>query len=265
VVYFAPNTNQGFTDALVAAIEDRVNRPSIVSICWGSPESLWTVAAIRTMNETLKRAAEQGITMVVAAGDGGVTDNTNDGQPHVDFPASSPYVVAVGGTRLTQSESGDTIASEVVWNDQSFGATGGGVSALFDGPSWQAGVNVPARIDGKAGRGVPDVAANADPATGYKVYLHGQQIVLGGTSTATPLWAGLLARIYQGLGKNLGYINPLLYEKIGPQGVLRAITEGQNGIHGVKGYSAGPGWNACTGWGTPNGRKLLTALSTISR
>jgi kumamolisin len=258
VIYFAPNTNQGFLDAVKAAIADKTNRPSILTISWGSPESTWALTSMQQMNDALQTAAKQGMTVVTAAGDGGVTDGVTDRRAHVDFPASSPWVLAVGGTRLT--ESNGKIISEVVWNDQAGGATGGGVSDVFPQPDWQVRANVPVRKDGGTGRGIPDVAANAAPASGYKVYFHGQATVVGGTSATGPLWAGLIALINQGAGRHVGYINPFLYSKIGPAGVLRSITEGNNSIHGVEGCSAGPGWNACTGWGSPNGRNLLTAF-----
>ena len=211
---------------------------------------------------TLRTASTLGMTVVAGAGNQGVTDGVKDGEDHIDFPASSPYVLAVGGTRLVRS--GGKITSEIGWNDRSGGATGGGFSALFPSPDWQSGVNIPARKDRKTGRGIPDVAANASPESAYLVVIHGsifrQTTQVGGTSAGGPLWAGLIALINQGVGRNVGYINPLLYKKLGPDGVLRDITAGDNGTDGVKGFAAGPGWDACTGWGSPNGRKLLAAF-----
>jgi kumamolisin len=172
----------------------------------------------------------------------------------VDFPAASPFVVGCGGTKLTLSGAG--IVIEVVWNDLSAseGATGGGVSELFALPSFQQNAKVPQAPNGFVGRGVPDVAGDADPETGYNVVVDGQQTVIGGTSAVAPLWAGLLALINQSLGANVGYINPLLYSaKVEP--AFHDITSGTNGE-----YSAGPGWDACTGLGSPNGAALLTAL-----
>jgi kumamolisin len=92
--------------------------------------------------------------------------------------------------------------------------------------------------------------------------INGKMVVMGGTSASTPLWAGLIARLNQALGRNIGYFNPLLYQKIGPLGGLRDITQGNNSTKGIKGYSARPGWDPCTGWGSPNGAKLLDALRT---
>jgi kumamolisin len=259
VVYFAPNTEAGFQDAVSTAINDPANHPSVISISWGGPEGTWTPQARTALDNALKQAASRAITVVAAAGDAGATDGVSDGRPHVGFPASSPWVLAVGGTSL--SGAGTSIASEVVWNGgRNGGATGGGVSEVFVLPDWQADAKVPRRQDKTAGRGIPDVAASADPRAGYRVRIDGQESVLGGTAAAAPLWAGLIAILNQGIGKNLGYINPLLYRSIGPQSVLRPIVQGNNSSPAVPGYSAAPGWNAVAGWGTPDGRKLLDWL-----
>jgi kumamolisin len=208
---------------------------------------------MQNVNEALHLAALSGITICAASGDDGARNQVNDGKPHVDFPASSPWVLAIGGTRLIAEK--DSIKSEVVWS-----GTGGGVSDVFPQPEWQSGVKVPARADGQPGRGVPDVAANADPETGYMVEIDGQWAVIGGTSATAPLWAGLIALLNQGLGRPIGYLNPVLYKNIGSSGAFHGIVTGNNGVGGVKGYSAGPGWNACTGWGSPDGKRLLEAL-----
>ena len=260
VVYFAPNTNKSFQGAVNKAIHDSVNHPSVISVAWGLPEDpVASLDFIRGMNSVLKSAVDLGITIVAAAGDNGVTDGRKDGKPHVDFPASSPYALAIGGTRITAK--GAAITSEVVWNSGvAVGATGGGVSEVFALPEWQQNVNVPPRAGGGTGRGLPDVAANADPASGYRIVLRGNAAVLGGTAAATPFWAGLIVLINQGVGHNVGYVNPVLYQEIGPSGALRAIVQGNNSINNVKGYAAGPGWNAATGWGSPDGRKLLAAF-----
>jgi subtilase family serine protease len=253
VVYFAPNTDQGFADAIRAAVADQINHVSVLNISWGGPESKYPPAALNMLDQALKAGADRQITIVAAGGDGGVTDGVKDGKPHVDFPASSPWVLAIGGTEVIASE--DVITSETVWNP-----TGGGVSNFFGLPEWQSGVSVPRRMDGTMGRGIPDLAAHAGAQNGYEVYVLGKIVVSGGTAASTPLWAGLIALINQGVGRNVGFINPLIYTKIGPLGALRNITEGNNSIDNVKGYSAGPGWNAVTGWGSPDGRKLLKAL-----
>jgi kumamolisin len=255
-MYFTPNTDQGFLDALTTAVHDTTLNPSVVSISWGGPESSWTQQALTSFNSACEDASTIGVTILVASGDDGSTDGASSGTPTVDFPASSPYVLACGGTKLTLS--GTKISSEQAWNELSAneGATGGGVSEVFALPSYQRSANVPKAPNGFVGRGVPDVAGDADPETGYNVLVDGQQTVIGGTSAVAPLWAGLLARINQSLGKNVGYLNPLLYTK-NVEATLHDITVGNNGT-----YSAGPGWDACTGLGTPDGAALLAALAT---
>jgi kumamolisin len=254
VVYFAPNTDQGFLDAVSTAVHDTANEPGIVSISWGGPEETWTTQAANAMLDAVADAAAVGVSVTAAAGDGGATDGEPDGQLHVDLPACLPPVQACGGTRLLGR--GGSIVSEVVWNDLATGdgATGGGVSKLFARPAYQASAGVPAQPEtGFVGRGVPDVAGNADPETGYLVRVDGQMQVIGGTSAVAPLWAGLIARLNQGLGRSVGYLLPTLYSSAAS--ALRDITQGNNGY-----YAAGPGWDACTGLGTPNGVALLRAL-----
>jgi hypothetical protein len=261
VVYFAPNTDSGFVDAIRQATADSQNRPSVLSLSWGSAESNWTAQASTAMNSALAEAGQRGITVLAAAGDNGATDGVRDGQAHVDFPASSPWVLAVGGTRLVASQG--AIRSEMVWNDNQGGATGGGVSNLFPRPEWQSAVDIPPKLTGGLGRGLPDVSADASTKSGYSAYVSGHWAVLGGTAAATPFWAGLVALLNQGLGHNLGYFNPILYTKIGPERVLRPITQGNNGIGNVKGYSAGVGWSAAAGWGSPDGTRLLATLKAV--
>jgi kumamolisin len=259
VIYFAPNTNQAYLQAIDSAVADTINRPSVLLIDWGSAEALWTPDLMRSINQSLAKAAAMGITVVVAAGDNGARENQSDGNPHVDFPASSPWVLAVGGTKLIAR--GNSIASETVWNDgEAGGATGGGVSEVLPRPDWQSKISIAGRSGGLNGRAIPDVAANASPTTGYQVLVAGRRVAIGGTSASAPLWAGLIALLNQGIGHNLGHFNPILYQKLGPSGILRAITVGNNSMGKVKGYQAGPGWNACTGWGTPDGKELLEAL-----
>ncbi len=258
-VYFAPNTDAGFLDAINQAVNDTVNKPSILSISWGGPESSWTAQSLQSFNTALQSAAAVGVTVCVACGDNGSTDGVTDGKDHVDFPASSPYALACGGTTLQIS--GSSISSEVVWNDLSSneGATGGGVSGTFPIPAWQANAKVPPSTNpsGYKGRGLPDVSGDADPNTGYQVQVDGSNFPVGGTSAVAPLWAGLVALLNQSLGKSAGYLNPTLYQNIGESvGAFHDIISGNNGD-----YKAGPGWDACSGWGSPNGSALLKALS----
>lgn len=252
-VYFAPNTDQGFIDAVTTAAHDATLKPSVISISWGGPEDSWTQQSRDALNSACQDAATMGVTVLAASGDSGASDGESSGLA-VDFPASSPYVVGCGGTKLTIS--GTAIGSEQVWNELSAGegATGGGVSEVFALPSFQSSANVPKAPNGFVGRGVPDVAGDADPETGYNVVVDGQQSVIGGTSAVAPLWAGLFALINQALGANVGYVNPLLYAAK-EEATFHDVTSGNNG-----GYSAGVGWDACTGLGSPDGAALLTAL-----
>jgi kumamolisin len=254
-VYFTPNTNKGFLDAITTAVHDSVNKPSVISISWGSAESTWTAQAMTQFDQAFQAAAAMGVTICVAAGDNGSGDGVGDGKPHVDFPASSPFALGCGGTKLTAS--GQAITAEVVWNENpTSSAGGGGVSGFFALPSYQAKAHVPPVAGGtKTGRGVPDVAGDADPNSGYRVRVDGQNLVIGGTSAVAPLWASLIARMNQKLAKPVGYLNPLLYGSLAGKGLCNDIVTGNNGA-----YSAGPGWDACTGWGSPRGSALLQAL-----
>jgi len=256
VVYFAPNTDQGFVQAITDAAHDTVNSPSVISISWGGPESAWRKANKTAMNNALRDAALMGVTVTVAAGDNGSTDGLADGKQHVDFPASSPYALACGGTRLEGS--GTNISLENVWNDgASGGATGGGISDFFPIPSYQANAHVPKSLNPGhfAGRGVPDVAGDADPESGYEIRVDGQNTVVGGTSAVAPLWAGLVALMNKQLGKAVGFLNPLLYSAVSANGGFHSITQGNNGA-----FKAGPGWNACTGLGSPDGAEILAVV-----
>jgi kumamolisin len=262
VVYFTPNTDRGFLRAINRAINDRVNNPSVISISWGGPESSWTLQSMQAFNQAFQAAAQLGITVCVAAGDGGSSDGVPGSIAHVDFPASSPYVLACGGTQLVGS--GTTIATEIVWDDGATGgATGGGVSNVFQLPSWQSNANVPPSVNPNhhVGRGVPDVAGDADPITGYKVRVDGGDHIFGGTSAVAPLWAGLISLINQKLGVRVGYLNPTLYSLSSSTEAFHDITKGDNDNTGaVGGYNAAIGWDACTGLGSPDGQQLTNAL-----
>jgi kumamolisin len=252
-VYFAPNTDKGFIDAINAAVHDRYNNPSVISISWGAAEKEWTPQAMQAMDQAFQAAAAMGVTVFCAAGDDGSNDQENDNMAHADFPSTSPYVTGCGGTRLDSS-------GETTWNNGPGSATGGGISDFFPLPTWQSKANVPvsANPGGKTGRGAPDIAGDADPDTGYNIFLNGKYEVFGGTSAVAPLWAGMIALFNQNLEKPVGYLNPLLYGHLDMSGTLRDITVGDNGA-----YHAGPGWDACTGFGTPDGTKLLEALKKL--
>jgi kumamolisin len=254
-VYFAPNTDQGFIDAISTAIHDTTNKPSVISISWGAPESSWTQQAMTALDTACQAAAALGVTITAASGDNGSTDGaTGD---NVDFPASSPNILACGGTTLVGS--GSTVTSEVVWNElaNNEGATGGGVSTFFAKPTWQATATVPPPKS-TGGRGVPDVAGDADPATGYTIRVDGQTLVIGGTSAVAPLWAGLIALNNAQNKKSAGFINPQIYAAKATS-AFSDITSGNNGS-----FAAGPGWDACTGLGSPIGTALIKLLGSTA-
>jgi kumamolisin len=256
VAYFSPNTDAGFLDAVTTAIHDTTHKPSVISISWGGPESSWTAQAITAFDQAFQDAAALGVTVCVAAGDNGSGDGVTDGANHVDFPASSPHVLACGGTSLQAS--GNAISSETVWNDgANGGAGGGGISTAFTTvPTWQSGLSAALTAGGSValtGRGVPDVAGDADPETGYQVRVDGSNTVIGGTSAVAPLWAGLIARLNASRGTPLGFVNPLLY---GAPAAFNDIVSGNNGA-----YAAAKGWDACTGLGSPIGAALAKLLA----
>jgi kumamolisin len=272
-VYFAHFSQRGWVDLLDAVIAGTPATPTIVSISWGLPEDYpdWSPAAVTAINERLQAAAALGVTVCVASGDDGSGDQLADGRSHVNYPASSQHVLSVGGTMLT----GTAPSKEVVWWDapgertpNGGGSTGGGVSVLFDRPAWQdvtvASLN-PGSIDGRV---VPDVAALAGEPL-YDLIFLGQVMPNGGTSASAPLWAALLARIAARLpeGAHLPWFPPLLYatdpsgEALG-QIACHDITEGDNPspVPGV-GYQAKVGYDAVSGWGTPNGEALAKAVA----
>jgi kumamolisin len=253
-VYFAPNTDQGFLDAITTAVHDKVRTPSVISISWGSAEVNWTAQSLQAFDQAFQDAGVLGVTVCCASGDGGSADGETDGASHVDFPASSPNALACGGTRLEST--GGKITKETVWNQGATnGAGGGGVSDTFPLPSYQAKAGVPVSVNPShfKGRGVPDVAGDADPGTGYQIHVDGKDGVFGGTSAVAPLWAGLIALLNEQNKKSAGFIHPALY-KAGEK-PFNDITVGNNGA-----YSAKAGWDACTGLGTPNGQALLAVV-----
>jgi kumamolisin len=258
VVYFTPNTDQGFIDAITTAVHDTTNKPSVISISWGGPESSWTAQSMTALDAACQSAAALGVTITVASGDNGSTDNATG--YNVDFPASSPHVLGCGGTKLDWN--GTQIVSEVTWNEQASneGAGGGGVSNFFPLPSWQANSNVPAPAQSAGGRGVPDVSGDADPTTGYTVRVDGKTMPIGGTSAVAPLWAGLIAVANAQLGSPVGFINPAIYAAKAAS-AFNDITEGTNGTPQYPLFSAGPGWDPASGLGSPIATKLIPLLA----
>ena len=270
-VYFAPWTEQGWVDAVAAAVHDAANDPSVISISWGYPEFekspgqnlTWTRSAMDAVSATFEEAAALGVTVLAASGDFGTDNGIGDGHAHMLYPGSDPYVTSCGGTTL-KDISGSRF-TEVLWSDPKMGASGGGVSAYFDPPSWQAGVDVPASVeDGHHGRGLPDIAGNADPGSGYTLVLYGKNTrhPIGGTSATAPLYAGLVALINAQLKIRLGYLNPTLYE-LAASGIYRDVTCcGTNAWADAPGYHVGKGWDATTGFGSVRGTALLDELTS---
>jgi len=253
VAYFSPNTDAGFLNAITTAIHDTVNKPNVISISWGGPEANWESATMESFDDAFQSAATLGITVCVASGDNGSGDGLPSGT-HVDFPASSPHALACGGTSLRARA--NTIASETVWDDGTQGgATGGGVSTQFARPAYQNGLHV--ILDKKtiplAKRGVPDVSGDADPETGYNVIVDGTSTQIGGTSAVAPLWASLIARANSMNTSAAGFVNADLYAANPPP--FQDIIDGNNGA-----YSAAPGWDACTGLGSPIGNAVAATL-----
>ena len=251
-MYIAPNTDRGFLDAISTALHD-AHHNSAISISWGGPEERFTPQAVAAFNELFKEARAMGVNVFSAAGDNGATDGIPDGKPHVDFPSSSPSVIGNGGTKLTLNESGG-IAKETVWNELAHGsgATGGGVSSINPKPPSQTSLPI-------SGRGVPDIAGNADPVTGFKMFVPagtpgkvGVELV-GGTSAVAPLYAALAARLEQALGHPIGDLQKAIYAA--PADTFHDVTTGNNG-----GYKAQPGWDAATGRGSVDGTALLGYL-----
>lgn len=308
VVYFAPMTSQGWIDALSYILADTTNDPDVLSISWGWPELSsallldtkgpqedwpfeWSRQEFNLITDRLRLAATIGMTVVVAAGDHGSDCLEQDGRAHVQYPASDPWVIACGGTVIKNLSP----LAENTWNDNTVidnvpvgGATGGGVSYLALRPAWQSKCNVPrsANEDGHQGRGIPDVAGNASPRSGYFIWLYGKSSrdltftsgtaigqalgALAGTSAVAPLYAALIALINAALAERVGYINPILYE-LGGTDIFRGVNDGvSNSIRWKNrdgsvggpspGYVSHAGWNACTGWGSINGVALLKAL-----
>jgi kumamolisin len=324
-VFFAPNTEQGWIDAVTLALNvtDVENwpgwaAPSVLSCSWGWSENddegfEWTKMAVDALSSgstpgspsgCFSDAANLHVTVFVASGDYGSAGGPEDTSAHVQYPSSDPWVTACGGTviqsipPLTESNWTQPIWNEGTWNDEAYsygGATGGGISVLFPVPFWQQGIGLPNPVTpGQTpGRGVPDIAGNASGYSGYVLSIYDMQTTqvfgpgpsgpepfgpngaIAGTSAVAPLYAALMALINAGLGYNVGYLNPTLYQigRMPVQTTIRNISDGvSNGFNGVPGYASmiptvpgGPAiWNACTGWGVLNGTNLLVALLELN-
>jgi kumamolisin len=259
-VYFTDDSEQGLADAVLAAVHDQTHAPSVISISWGVAERSWTEFPLKIFNGALADAVQLGVIVTAAAGDMLATDAVDDDQVHVSYPASSPYVLSCGGTRFTLAANTASISDEIVWKEGDLG-TGGGVSDLFAVPDYQQAAGVPPSVStGKPGRGVPDVAGSAAFANGYRVFVNRRQIVQAGTSAVAPLWAGLIALVNAERGSNVRRMHPALY---GDPACCRGILQGDNKA-GPLGYSAGPGWNPCTGLGVPIGASILSKMTAVA-
>jgi kumamolisin len=258
VLYFTADTDAGLVDAITAAIHDSDNRPSVLVTSWGDAETRWSGAARDAMDAALADAARFRITVVAATGDMLATDGFMDGHAHVDYPASSPYVLACGGTAVSLSADRASVDQEQVWNDRMSG-TGGGISDVYSIPDYQTAINLPVSVnDGGRRRGVPDLAAAAAPDPGYRIQFRGNAVTMGGTSAVAPLFAGFLALINERRGSPMGLIHAPLYQS---NGLFRPITAGDNRPFGSKlGYDSKGSWSACTGLGAPIGAAIVNAL-----
>jgi kumamolisin len=249
----ASNTAQGFVNGLARMIYDGQLDASVCSVSYGDYAATWSIQARKAIGSLLEDAALLGITVCCASGNLRSSDGAPDPESkHVDFPAEHPLALGCGGTRLgpelDQHQPG--LLKEVVWDDGQMGS-GGGESEKFDKPAWQQGEG----LEGLTKRGIPDAAGNADPRTGYAIRIRERDgMVVGGTSAVAPLWAGLIARINQRLGRRVGPLGPLLYEID-----ARAFHDIEHGNNGA--WHAGKGWDACTGRGRPKGNALLEELS----
>ena len=257
VVWCASNSSQGFLNGLARAIYSDNISPTVITTSYGSREDSWTLQAMNAINDLLADAKALNITVCCASGDLGFTDGDPAGRPHVDFPASSPHVLGCGGTTMTRGPGKQASLIEVVWDEPGTGlGSGGGESTFFDKPDWQQKRQDP-ELEKLTMRGVPDVAGFADPDDGLSISVSGQTVLVGGTSADAPLWAGLIARINQKLGKPVGYLNSLLYLGVSPDAFVD-IKQGGNSE-----WKAAPGWDACTGLGRPRGVVLLEELKKL--
>lgn len=267
VVYFAKNTRADVIKSIKKAVYDTENKPSVISMSWGCLENEFTEIERLTLNHVLKEAAARSVTVLTSSGDLG-SSGTNSGMGlNVQLPASNPYVLAVGGTEVHHEDG--SIINEKVWQQtltvmtkSTTAASGGGFSKYWGIPGYQ--LNSILKEDYKqAKRGIPDVAANASTYPGIFIQVHESEQISLGTSAATPLWAALIARINQYLASlglpTAGFINPFIYQNELSH-AFNQITEGSNGA-----YLADPGWDPCTGLGTPNGDVLMRKIAAMKK
>jgi len=271
-MYFGPTyatLADGLTaiyDTVNAAVSDTINDPSVVSVSYGFGQSYWDAITglVAAFEATFQAGIVKGISICVASGDDGA-QGRSDAAPSVGYPGGSPYCICTGGTSLQIS--GTTIISETVWN-QGNGGTGGGITT-FALPSYQTGLGLtatpytigPGTPQALTYRGAPDLAANSDPATGYRFYVNGRLYQYGGTSAAAPLIAGLIAIINANLSTRIGFLNSKIYTN---GSAFTDITVGDNCCIGLQdtGWAATAGWDACTGMGSPIGTSIQALYQT---
>ncbi len=249
----APGDGSRLLDSVAYAIDNKLG--NIISISWGEAESALSPSILSGLNSIYEQAAANNITVVAASGDGGANDGTSN--LAVNFPASDPYVLGVGGTTLTEVSNGKF--EQTAWGGMVNGkeeGSGGGFSSYFTTPYYQAAPNYTGTH-----RGVPDVALDANPNTGVLVVEDGQTLTLGGTSISTPMWAGIIALMDQYYGKSMGLVNPLFYKISETKYYSNAFTQITSGSN--FGYSAGPGWNPVTGLGTPLVSNLINDTGMV--
>jgi kumamolisin len=248
----ATNDDAGELQMFTAILDD--NRAKVVNYSWGACETLVTAAHKTEMEPVFARAAAQGVNLTVASGDSG-SDSCQDGTVKADWPSANPNVISVGGTSI--STTGNNLV-ESAW-----AGSGGGISALWDLPSYQSSLGAP-----YVKRSYPDVSFNADPRSGQAIWTgapgFGQWMVVGGTSMAAPQWAGFLALVgaaRKAQGKaDVGFLNPILYglDASTRASIFHDVTSGQNGA-----YTAVAGWDAVTGLGSMQAAALLNYLKTL--
>jgi len=264
----AISSTANITAAITKVIQAGVAlHAAVISISASGGEHSLTRAEAAAMNQALEQARQQHVTVVAASGDEGAI-SSHEGPPvQVNMPASDPVVLGVGGTILDAARPSGTYLGEMARNDNTE-ASGGGYSSLFPRPAYQDGL---ARA--RATRGVPDVAANADPATAMALeYSDGEFQPAPGTSASAPLWAGVIALADQEAGHPLGFVNPAIYAIAQHPAYHQAfhdVTTGDNSViwpTGVfTGYTAVPGWDPVTGWGSPDAQYLVPLLACAAR
>ena len=249
ILYVSSDASGGLDKALSLAVTQGI--ANVISVSWGSAESLLSQQEVSSMNSIISSATSSGITIVAASGDQGSNDGTSS--PTVNFPASDPNVLSVGGVSLFNGSSG---FSESAWGGVNKGVTfgsGGGYSKFFNAPYWQSGI-----VQGTH-RGVPDVAMIANPQTPVVVFMKGNRYNVGGTSLGTPIWGDIIALMDQYNGMRLGNTDPLLYQIYRSTEYSSAFSDITTGTNGK--YAAGTGWDPVTGLGTPH----VSALVNLSR